>query len=59
MKLGTEEAAMLQITVADPETRSGDLVAENIAQLKALFPDAFTEGKVDFDVPAAAFGRRR
>ena len=41
---------MLQITVADPETRSADLVAENIAQLKALFPDAFTEGKVDFDV---------
>ena len=41
---------MLQITVADPETRSADLVAENIAQLKALFPDTFTEGKVDFDV---------
>ena len=33
----------------DPETRSAELVAENTAQLKALFPDAFTEGKIDFD----------
>jgi adenine-specific DNA-methyltransferase len=27
-----------------------DIVAENIDQLKALFPEAFTEGKVNFDV---------
>ena len=27
---------------------SMDLKAENIAQLKALFPEAVTEGKVDF-----------
>ena len=27
-----------------------DLVAENIAQLKALFPEAVTEGKIDFEV---------
>ena len=37
-------------TTADPEARSADLVAENVAQLKALFPDALTEGKIDFDV---------
>ena len=41
---------MQQLTVADPETCSADLVADNVAQLKALFPDAFTEGKIDFDV---------
>ena len=27
-----------------------DLIAENIAQLKALFPEAVTEGKIDFEV---------
>ena len=26
------------------------MVAENVEQLKALFPEAFTEGKVDFEV---------
>ena len=41
---------MKPLTAADPETKSPDLVAENIDQLKALFPEAFTEGKVDFDV---------
>ena len=30
--------------------QSADVVADNIDQLKALFPEAFTEGKVDFDV---------
>lgn len=41
---------MEKIAPSDPETRSADLTAENIAQLKALFPEAFTEGKIDFDV---------
>ena len=41
---------MQKLTAADPETKSPDLVEENIAQLKALFPEAFTEGKVDFEV---------
>ena len=40
---------MQQLTAAEPETRSADLVADNVAQLKAIFPDAFTEGKIDFD----------
>ena len=30
--------------------QSADIVAENLDQLKALFPEAFTEGKVSFDV---------
>ena len=41
---------MNPLTAADPETRSADLVADNVAQLKALFPEACTEGKIDFDV---------
>ena len=35
---------------------SMDLLAENIAQLKALFPEAVTEGKVDFEVLKALLG---
>ena len=41
---------MKKIDLNDPETRSVDVVAENLEQLKALFPEAFTEGQVDFDV---------
>ena len=41
---------MGKITANDPEARSADVIAENVEQLKALFPEAFTEGKVDFDV---------
>ena len=41
---------MKKITLNDPETRSADVVSENIEQLKTLFPEAFTEGQVDFAV---------
>ena len=41
---------MQQITASDPETRSANKVAENVEQLKALFPEAFTESRIDFDV---------
>ena len=41
---------MKKIAVNEPETRSVDMVAENVEHLKTLFPEAFTEGKVDFDV---------
>jgi adenine-specific DNA-methyltransferase len=37
-------------TVGDPETRSADLTRENVERLRALFPDAFTEEGIDFDV---------
>lgn len=37
---------MKKLTAADPETRSADVVAENIARLKALFPEIVTEGPV-------------
>ena len=41
---------MKKITVNDPDTLSADMVGENVEHLKTLFPEAFTEGKVDFDV---------
>jgi len=41
---------MKKFTAADMETKSTDLVAENIERLKTLFPEAFTEGKIDFEV---------
>jgi adenine-specific DNA-methyltransferase len=41
---------MKTLTADDPETKSPDIVAGNIEQLKTLFPEAFTEGKVNFDV---------
>ena len=41
---------MEKFTANDPETHSADIVAENVEHLKALFPEAFTEGRVDFGV---------
>ena len=41
---------MQQLRTDAPETRSASPVAENLDQMKALFPEAFCEGKVDFDV---------
>ena len=41
---------MKKITAGDSASRSSDLIAENVEQMKALFPEAFTEGRVDFEV---------
>ena len=41
---------MDKILAGDLETQSADIVAENLDRLRALFPEAFTEGKVDFQV---------
>lgn len=38
------------VTRNDPAAHSGDVVAENVATLKALFPAIVTDGKIDFDV---------
>jgi adenine-specific DNA-methyltransferase len=38
------------VTRDDPAAHSGDVVAENVATLKALFPSIVTDGKVDLDV---------
>ena len=41
---------MNKITANDLETYSADIVSENIEHLKTLFPEAFSEGKIDFEV---------
>ena len=41
---------MKKISAGDPETQSADIVASNIDRLKDLFPEAFGEDRVDFDV---------
>jgi adenine-specific DNA-methyltransferase len=41
---------MKRLTAEDAETKTPDVVAENIEQLKTIFPEAFTEEKVDFEV---------
>lgn len=38
------------VTRDDPAAHSGDVVAENVAALKALFPSIVTDGKIDLDV---------
>ncbi len=40
---------MKKLTAVDPESKSADLLADNIERLKGLFPEAFAEGKIDFD----------
>ena len=39
---------MEKLVAGEPETRSRDIVADNLERLQALFPEAFAEGKVDF-----------
>lgn len=41
---------MQKIELNAPETKSADLVTENLEAIKGLFPEAFTEGKIDFEV---------
>ena len=41
---------MKKIEANDPVSQSADIVAGNLLQLQSLFPEAFAEGKVRFDV---------
>ena len=41
---------MNKIEANDPAAQSADIVADNLLQLQAIFPEAFAEGKVQFDV---------
>jgi adenine-specific DNA-methyltransferase len=41
---------MEQIVKGDELTQSLDIVNDNIARMKQLFPEVFTEGKIDFKV---------
>ena len=47
---------MKKLDAESPETKSADIVAGNIDALKALFPDAFAEGKIDFEVLKGLLG---
>ena len=47
---------MNKIVAGHAETRSVDVIAKNLEYLNALFPEAFTEGKVNFDVLKQLFG---
>ena len=47
---------MKKITIDDPESKSADLFAANVEQLKSFFPEAFTDGKIDFEVLKALLG---
>jgi adenine-specific DNA-methyltransferase len=47
---GAKGANMKKLTASDPATQSADILAGNIEQLKTLFPEALTEGKIDFEV---------
>ena len=41
---------MKKLNLNDPETQSASLVAKNIEELKKLFPEAFSEDRINFDV---------
>jgi len=45
-----------KLNLNDPDTKSDDIVAGNIDAMKALFPEAFTEGKIDFEVLKGLLG---
>ncbi|EOV0875073.1 site-specific DNA-methyltransferase [Vibrio parahaemolyticus] len=47
---------MEKITSDSPESKSLDITAQNIEQLKALFPDVFSENKIDFEALRAVLG---
>ena len=47
---------MKQINNQSAESKSLDIKEENIEQLKQLFPDVFSEGKIDFDALKAVLG---
>ena len=47
---------MRKLTAEDAETKSPDIVAENLRRLKEIFPEAFTEGGVNFQVLTQLIG---
>lgn len=40
---------MNKIEATDPAAQSADIVSDNLSQLQSLFPEAFAEGKIQFD----------
>jgi adenine-specific DNA-methyltransferase len=50
------EKNMEKITSNSPKSKSLDIKEQNLEQLKQLFPDVFTENKIDFDALRAVLG---
>lgn len=46
----TAKPTVTPIPANDPAAQSADVVGGNVERLKELFPEAFVEGKVDFEV---------
>jgi adenine-specific DNA-methyltransferase len=51
-----KEVAMLKDDVENVERTSPNFVFEHIEQLKSIFPEAFIEGKIDFEKLKVALG---
>lgn len=49
-------ARIAKLDLGDPETRSANIVEGGMATLKVLFPEAFSEGRIDFDVLKGLLG---
>lgn len=49
-------ADIKKLDLNDPDTKSADIVAGNADALKALFPEAFTEGRIDFEALKGLLG---
>ncbi|MBB5235594.1 site-specific DNA-methyltransferase [Deinococcus budaensis] len=47
---------MQRLTADRPETQSLDGITQNLTRLQDLFPEAFTEGRLDFDVLRGLLG---
>ncbi|QHS15430.1 site-specific DNA-methyltransferase [Shewanella sp. Arc9-LZ] len=47
---------MEKITGSSPEAKSLDITQQNIEQLKQLFPDVFSENKIDFEALKTVLG---
>lgn len=47
---------MEKLTIDSPESKSLDITQQNIEQLKQLFPDVFSENKIDFEALKAVLG---
>ncbi len=45
-----------KLAAGHPDAQSADIVAGNIEALRALFPEAFSEGKIDFEVLKQCLG---
>ncbi|HBC3440381.1 TPA: site-specific DNA-methyltransferase [Vibrio parahaemolyticus] len=51
-----QQQKLEKITGSSPEAKSLDITTQNIEQLKQLFPEVFSEGKIDFEALRAVLG---